>query len=65
MTPEIVRIIFEVLGLIILTLTASKTFKYKEIIVTLVESAKDAKITEDEFQKIVDEVKKEIYGTNA
>ncbi len=62
MNIETIRIIVEVVGVLLLTFVTSKTFRYKDIAVKLIEAAKDMKVTEQEFQAIVDEVKKEIYG---
>jgi len=58
---EIMRIAAEAVGFILLTWLGTKAFKYKDIIVKVIEAAKDTKVTEAEFQGIIDEVKKEIY----
>lgn len=48
-------------GFAVAILSAIKAFKFKEALVTLIDAAKDAKITEEEFQSIVDAIKKDIY----
>ncbi len=58
---ELIRLVAEGVGFVALSVLANKTFRFKGILVKIIEAAKDAKITEEEFQGIVDEVKKEIY----
>jgi len=59
---EIIRVAFEVVGTLVIAYLSAKTFKYKDSLTAIIEAAKDARVTEDEFQKIVDVVKKDIYG---
>ncbi len=59
---EIIRIAAEAVGFILLAWLGTKAFRFKDIIVKIIEAAKDTKVTEEEFQGIIDEVKKEIYG---
>jgi len=40
----------------------SKTFKFKDALWSLIMAAKDGKISEEEFQEITDNIKKDIYG---
>ena len=60
-TLEIVRIVAEAVGVLAITFLSSKTFKYRAVLVQIIEAAKDIKITEAEFQKIVDAIKAEIW----
>jgi len=59
---EIVRIVIEVAGTLLLAFFASKTFKFKDALTKVIAAAKDAVVTEAEFQEIVDAIKKDIYG---
>jgi hypothetical protein len=59
---ELFRLVLELVAGGLVIFLASKNFKFKEALVKVIEAAKDGKVTEEEFQGIVDEVKKEIYG---
>jgi hypothetical protein len=59
---EIFRLIAEVAGFALLTFFAAKTFKYKDSLTAIIKAAKDLRVTEKEFQEIVDAIKKDIYG---
>lgn len=59
---EIIRISLEVASVLFVAFFGGKMFRYKNVILAIINAAKDAKITEDEFQGIIDEVKKEVYG---
>jgi len=59
---EIIRIAVEAVGFILIVWLGGKSFRFKDILVKVVDAAKDSKVTEEEFQGIIDEVKKEIYG---
>jgi hypothetical protein len=59
---EIIRLLAEVVAFALIAFLGGKTFKYKDSLVTIIRSAKDAKITEAEFQEIVDAVKKDTFG---
>lgn len=54
--------IFGVLGLLILGLDKLADFKYKEALKKILIAAKDKQVTEEEFQGIVDELKRVIWG---
>ena len=58
---ELIRIIAEGVGVLAIAFLSSKTFKYRAVILEIIEAAKDVKITEAEFQKIVDAIKAEIW----
>lgn len=60
-TFEIVRIVLEVIGTILLFFIGNKSFKFKDALATLIDAAKDGKVTEEEFQNIVDDIKKDLY----
>jgi hypothetical protein len=62
-TFEIIRLIGEGIAAIALFILSRKTIKYKNIIVEIINAAKDWQITEQEFQKIVDAIRREIYGS--
>jgi len=57
---EILRIVIEVVAMILVAFLASKTFKFKDALTTLINAAKDGKVTEEEFQNIVDDIKKDL-----
>jgi hypothetical protein len=62
---DIVRIVFEIVaagGLLILGLDKLADFKYKDALKKILIAAKDKKVTEEEFQGIVDELKRVIWG---
>lgn len=59
---EILRISLEVASVVLSAFFAGKMFRYKNVILEILNAAKDGKVTEQEFQGIIDEVKKEIYG---
>ena len=59
---EIIRIALEVIGTAVIGFLANKTFKFKDALAKVISAAKDAVITEAEFQEIVDAIKKDIYG---
>jgi hypothetical protein len=62
---DILRIILEIVaagGLLILGLDKLADFKYKAALSKLLIAAKDKKVTEEEFQGIVDELKRVIWG---
>lgn len=59
---ELIRIAIEIVGSFLLVYLASKTFKFKDSLSAIISAAKDAKVTEEEFQNIIDKVKKDIYG---
>jgi len=61
-TFEIITTIWASVASFALIYITGKSFKYKDIIAKIIEASKDAKITEVEFQGIIDEVKKEIWG---
>ena len=58
---DIIRTAFEIIGAGVISFLGHKTFKFKDIIIKLITAAEDGKVTEEEFQEIVDEVKEEIY----
>ncbi len=58
---EIIATIWSAVSSFALIYITGKSFKYKDIIAKIIEAAKDARITEPEFQGIIDEVKKEIW----
>lgn len=65
---EILRIIFEIVlggGGLLLLLDRMADFKYKKALEKVLIAAKDQKVTEEEFQGIVDELKKTIWGTDS
>lgn len=59
---EIIRIALEIIGTMVLGYLANKTFKFKDALTKVIAAAKDAVVTEAEFQEIVDAIKKDIYG---
>jgi hypothetical protein len=58
---EIIRIAIEVVLFILTMFFGYKTFKFKDALTAVLVAAKDAVITEEEFQNIVDQIKKEIW----
>jgi hypothetical protein len=60
-TFEIIRILAETIGGLALIFLGGKYFRYKEIIIMIIEAAKDVKITEEEFQSIIDRIKAQIW----
>jgi hypothetical protein len=64
---DILRIALEIIaagGLFILGLDKLADFKYKVALEKILIAAKDKKVTEEEFQGIVDELKKVIWGND-
>lgn len=64
---DILRIALEIIaagGLLILGLDKLADFKFKNLLAKVLVAAKDKKVTEAEFQEIVDEAKKVIWGTD-
>jgi hypothetical protein len=59
---EIVRIGLEITGTLLLGWLTHKSFKFKDALTKIIAAAKDAVVTEDEFQEIVDAIKKDLYG---
>lgn len=62
---DALRIILEVVaagGLLILGLDKLADFKYKDALKKILIAAKDKRVTEEEFQDIVDELKRVIWG---
>jgi len=59
---EIARIVIEIVGTALIGFLASKTFKFKDSLTRIIAAAKDARVTETEFQEIVDAIKKDLYG---
>ena len=39
-----------------------KTFKFKDALWSLISAAKDGKISEEEFQEITDNIRKDLYS---
>ena len=59
---DLLRIVAEVVVTALLGLVSYKTFKFKDALTTLIRASKDMVITEEEFQDIVDEIKKDLYS---
>lgn len=60
-TIELIRVLAETGGGLLLIFLGGKYFRFKDIIITTIKAAQDAKITEEEFQSIIDKIKAEIY----
>jgi len=60
-TFEMIRILAEAVGGLLVIFLGGKYFRFKDIIITTINAAKDAKVTEEEFQQIIDKIKAEIY----
>jgi hypothetical protein len=58
---ELIRIVAEGVGVILLAFLGNKTFKYRAVLLEIIKAAKDVKVTETEFQAIVDAIKAEIW----
>lgn len=61
-TLEILRLVVELLAGVVLFVLSRKTIRYKNIIVKIIEAAKDLRVTEQEFDDIINEIRREIYG---
>lgn len=61
-TLEILRLVVELLAGVVLFVLSRKTIRYKNIIVKIIEAAKDLRVTEQEFDDIINEIRHEIYG---
>jgi len=59
---EIIRIVLEIVGTLLLGWLTHKSFKFKDALTKIIAAAKDAIVTETEFQEIVDSIRKDIYG---
>jgi hypothetical protein len=62
---ETLRIILEivaVLGLAVLSLDKFTDFKYKDLLKEVLIAGKDAKVTEEEWQRLADKAAKVIWG---
>jgi len=59
---QLIIISVGIVSLLFNVFLATKTFKFKDALWSLILAAKDGKVTEAEFQEITDNIKKEIYG---
>lgn len=58
---EIIRVVVEVVAGLAIWFLSTKSFKYKAVLEEIIKAAKDLKITEAEFQAIVDKAKAEVF----